>query len=451
MSDPPVAPSADRRASIGMETLLADEAFLTGVRERLVTALEPHVLDPFSPARDRSSRIGSVIRTHLAEVFPRAVPDPALVRRLRDELAGLGPLAALMVDPDVTDVLVNGPADVWVERSGRLEPTPARFRDVQHLSALMEKIAALVGRHLSLESPCVDARMADGSRANLVIAPVGGPCLSIRKHRRVRLALRSDRPDVGGQPVADAPPADWVAAGGLSSDMAVFLATAVRARLNLLIAGATGAGKTTLLASLLAAVPAGERVVIIEDTTELAVPDQRHTVRLQCVHGHRPVDYQDRTVSVADLVANALRMRPDRLVVGEIRSPREAYVCLEALNTGHAGSGTTIHANGAADALGRLETLVRREYRDVSLRELREPIARAFDLVIHVGRLADGRRAVLEIMELAGMESEGAYDLRPVFAAERAAGDDAVSFRGADGYEPGAKVRAKLHLQGAVL
>ena len=155
MSDAPVAPSADRRASIGMEALLADEAFLTGVRERLVTALEPHVLDPFSPARDRSSRIGSVIRTHLAEVFPRAVPDPALVRRLRDELAGLGPLAALMVDPDVTDVLVNGPADVWVERSGRLESTSARFRDVQHLSALMEKIAALVGRHLSLESPCV--------------------------------------------------------------------------------------------------------------------------------------------------------------------------------------------------------------------------------------------------------------------------------------------------------
>ena len=448
MSDRPAAPSADRGVSAHRETLLGDEAFLAGLRERLVAALEPQVLDPFSPARDRTARIGAVIHAHLAEVFPRAVPDPALVRRLCEELAGLGPLAALMADPDVTDVLVNAPADVWVERRGRLESTPVRFRDVQHLSALMAKLAALVGRHLSLESPCVDARMADGSRANLVIAPVGGPCLSIRKHRRVQLALRADRRAATDHPAADAPPPDWVAVGGLSAAMAAFLATAVRARLNVLIAGATGAGKTTLLASLLAAVPAAERVVIIEDTTELAVPDQRHTVRLQCVHGHRAVDYQDRTVSVADLVANALRMRPDRLVVGEIRSPREAYVCLEALNTGHAGSGTTIHANGAADALGRLETLVRREYRDISLRELREPIARAFDLVIHVGRLADGRRAVLEIMELAGMASEGAYDLRPVFTAERAAGDDVVGFHGVDGYEPGLKVRAKLRLQG---
>ena len=431
--------------------MLRDEAFLARVRERLVRALDPQLLDPFSPVPDRTDRIGAVVHAHLAEAFPRAVPDPELVRRLCEELAGLGPLEPLMTDPDVTDVLINGPAEVWVERRGRLEATSVRFRNAQHLAALMEKIAALVGRHLSLESPCVDARMADGSRANLVIAPVGGPCLSIRKHRRVRLALRSQQPEDSEHPGSGGAPVDWVTAGGLSPAMAAFLATAVRARLNVLVAGATGAGKTTLLASLLAAVPPTERVVIIEDTTELAVPDQGHTVRLQCVHGQRAVDYQDRTVSVADLLANALRMRPDRLVVGEIRNPREAYVCLEALNTGHAGSGTTIHANGAADALGRLETLVRREYREVTVRELREPIARAFDLVIHVGRLADGRRAVLEVMELAGMAAEGAYDLRPVFSAERAAGDDVVGFQAVDGYQPGPKVQAKLRLQGAVL
>ena len=264
------------------------------------------------------------------------------------------------------------------------------------------------------------------------------------------LALRrketaTDRLDEG-----EAAPADWVAAGGLSEAMADFLATAVRARLNLLIAGATGAGKTTLLASLLALIPLSERVIIIEDTTELAVPEHGHSVRLQCVHGHRAVDYQDRTVSVADLVGNALRMRPDRLVVGEIRSPREAYVCLEALNTGHAGSGTTIHANGAADALVRLETLVRREYRDVTIPELREPIARAFDLILHVGRLAGGRRVVLEISELAGISADGTYDLRPVFSAERTSGDVGVRFRAAESYEPGSGVQTKLQLQGLV-
>lgn len=430
--------------------LLGDASLLAQVRERLVTSLDPQVLDPFSPVSDRTARIEAVIHAELSEIFPRAVPDPGLVRRLCDELAGLGPLATLMADPEVTDVLVNGPTDIWVERRGRLEASRVRFRDVQHLAALMEKIAALVGRHLSLESPCVDARMADGSRANLVVSPVGGPCLSIRKHRRVRLALHREHAESQGPVEPEAAPADWVAAGGLSEAMAAFLATAVRARLNLLIAGATGAGKTTLLASLLALIPSSERVIIIEDTTELAVPERGHTVRLQCVHGHRAVDYQDRTVSVADLLANALRMRPDRLVVGEIRSPREAYVCLEALNTGHAGSGTTIHANGAADALVRLETLVRREYRDVTIPELREPIARAFDLVLHVGRLADGRRVVFEVSELAGVLADGTYDLRPVFTGERTSGDVGVSFRAMHAYEPGSTVQAKLQLQGVV-
>jgi len=452
MSAAVAAPTDSHQASRPTVGTLRDEGFLAQVRERLVRTLDPQVLDPFSPVPDRIDRISTVVHAHLAEAFPRAIPDPSLVQGLCDELAGLGPLQPLMTDPDVTDVLVNGSEEVWVERRGRLEATSVRFRSAQHLAALMEKIAALVGRHLSLESPCVDARMADGSRANLVIAPVGGPCLSIRKHRRVRLALRSEQREASGRVESEEAPEDWVTAGGLSEAMAACLATAVRARLNVLVAGATGAGKTTLLASLLAAVPPTERVVIIEDTTELAVPDRGHTVRLQCVHGQRAVDYQDRAVSVADLLANALRMRPDRLVVGEIRSPREAYVCLEALNTGHAGSGTTIHANGAADALGRLETLVRREYRDFAARELREPIARAFDLVIHVGRLADGRRAVLEIMELAGMATDGAYDLRPMFTAERAAaGGDIAGFEASNGYAAGPKVRAKLRMQGVAL
>ena len=244
-----------RQASGPTTNALTDEAYLARVRERLVRVLDPQVLDPFSPVPDRIDRISAVVHAHLAEAFPRAIPDPTLVQGLCDELAGLGPLQPLMTDPEVTDVLVNGPAEVWVERRGRLEATSVRFRNAQHLAALMEKIAALVGRHLSLESPCVDARMADGSRANLVIAPVGGPCLSIRKHRRVRLALRSEQREASGRIGSEEAPEDWVTAGGLSEAMAAFLATAVRARLNVLVAGATGAGKTTLLASLLAAVP----------------------------------------------------------------------------------------------------------------------------------------------------------------------------------------------------
>ncbi len=347
------------------------------------------------------------------------------IEELLAELVGLGPLDPLLSDPAISDILVNSPDEIWVERRGRLERVGSEFRSRQHLSTLMEKIAALVGRTLSLQTPCVDARMADGSRANLVIAPVGGPCLSIRRHRQELRALHGN---------ADS----WVAGGGMSAQMGRLFAKAVVARCNFLVAGATGAGKSTLLASLLAHVPASERLVVIEDTLELPIAPGGHVVRLQCVHDSRGASSGRRRVDLADLVVNALRMRPDRLVVGEIRTPREAYVTVEALNTGHPGSGSTIHADGAADALGRLEMLIRREHGGFTATDVREPIARAFDYVVHVARLENGRRIVREVVELAGMRGQD-YDLRPVIGWSAGGG-----FEPCGQYRMGSRARARF-------
>lgn len=347
------------------------------------------------------------------------------IETLLAELVGLGPLDPLLSDPAISDILVNSPDEVWVERRGRLERAAASFRSAEHLAGLMEKIAALVGRTLSLQTPCVDARMADGSRANLVIAPVGGPCLSIRRHRQERRSLWGNA-------------GSWVAGGGMSELMAKLFALAVRARCNFLLAGATGAGKSTLLASLLAHIPASERLVVIEDTQELPVAGGGHVVRLQCVHDQRGASSGRRRVDLADLVVNALRMRPDRLVVGEIRTPREAYVSVEALNTGHPGSGTTIHADSAIDALGRLEMLIRREHAGFTATDVRAPIARAFDYIVHVARRQDGRRIVSEIVELAGMRGPE-YDLRRVIGWSESGG-----FEANPDYRIGPRARARF-------
>jgi pilus assembly protein CpaF len=313
-----------------------------------------------------------------------------------------------MDDPAVSDILVNRFDEVYVERSGRLERSSTSFRDRQQLEQTIQKIVALVGREINVERPVVDARMADGSRANAVLEPVGGPTLCIRKFARIRLALMPNSVG-GGQP-------SWVGAGGLSMPMAAFLQAAVLARANILIAGATGSGKSTLLRSLLSVVPAEERIITIEDTAELEL-DNPHWVRLECVHGHETgrKPSQDRRLDVADLVQNALRMRPDRLIVGEVRHGKEAYYVLEALNTGHDGSATTIHASGCGDSLARLELLIGREFSQLSPAELRRYIARVFDLIVFIARLQDGRRCVLEISELRGVDECGHYQVTPIF------------------------------------
>jgi pilus assembly protein CpaF len=318
------------------------------------------------------------LRERVRAAVPRDVSDEQ-IEALCAELFGFGVLQPLLDDGDVTDVLVNGPTQVFVERQGRLERLDLRFRDAAEVGELAHRIAAGVGRELTIERPFVDARMRDGSRANAVIAPVGGPTLSIRKFRRVSLALRGPAPS-------------WEATNGLASEAADLLAQLVVARGNVLVAGSTGTGKSTLLRSLAAEIPADERLVVIEDTNELVLP-HAHVVHLECVPG------REGGIGVADLVVNALRMRPDRIIVGEVRSPREASALLEAISTGHEGSLTTLHAGSAAGALDRLELLLGRSG-DVAPTAIARFVVRAFDVVVHVARGRDGSRLVREIAAL---------------------------------------------------
>jgi pilus assembly protein CpaF len=417
------------------ETPPLDADLLSTVRSRLTLELVGDVAG-------RERLIREALARALMEERPEAAVEDGQVDHLYDELVGLGPLQPLMDDELTTDILVNRWDEVFVERAGRLQRSGARFRDEAHLEQLIAKIVALVGREISVDKPLVDARMVDGSRANAVYAPVGGPCLCIRKFNRLRLSLL---PEPGGAG------RDWVSLRGMDEAMARFLSVAALARATVLVAGATGSGKSTLLRSIVDTFPDHERVITIEDTAELEL-SHPHWVRLECVHEHRLEgrDTSARRLDVADLVQNALRMRPDRLIIGEIRNSREAYHTLEALSTGHDGSATTIHAGTAADALGRLELLVGRSFGQLSPAEIRGYIARVFDVVVVVARLRGGRRCVLEICELAGLDGAGGYDLRPVFGAdtEERGGDREPVFRTVAGYTPGPRLARKLDLEG---
>jgi len=348
-----------------------DAALVARVRAEVAAGLDPSAM--LSLYADPARRV--TLRERVRAALPRDVCAEEL-EALCAELFGFGPLQPLLDDDEVTDVLVNGPTQIFVERQGRIERVDLRFSDAMQVSELAHRIAAGVGRELTLERPFVDARMRDGSRANAVIAPVGGPTLSIRKFRRVSIALRGPAPS-------------WESTGGLAPVAAELLARVVIARGNVLVAGSTGAGKSTLLRSLAGEIPADERLVVIEDTNELVLPHD-HVVHLECVPG------RDGGIGVADLVVNALRMRPDRIIVGEVRSPREASALLEAISTGHEGSLTTLHAASAVGALDRLELLLARSG-DVAAEAISRFVARAFDVVVHVARARDGARRVREI------------------------------------------------------
>ena len=428
----------------GRDTVTAPVAAEPGemrsrVRAYLSLHLDTDITDPFARAPDRVP----LIRAKVIEAV-RACgwsDDDQTVAWLMDDLVGLGPLQKYMDDPRVSDVLVNRWDEVYVERDGRLLPTATRFRDQAHLEQVIQKIVALVGREISVEKPLVDARMSDGSRANAVYAPVGGPTLCIRKFNHLKLDLA---PGGNGD-------ADWVGAGGMSGPMAEFLLAMARCRANVLISGATGAGKSTLLRSLVSSFPDEERVVTIEDTAELEL-DSPHWVKLECVHSKSLGDHGsgERRLDVADLVQNALRMRPDRLIIGEIRHSKEAYYTLEALNTGHDGSATTIHASGCDDALARLELLVTRDFPALGTREVRGYIARVFNVLIHVTRLRGGLRCVTDITELDGVDDSGGYRLRSIFQARFEAADGALHpvFEAAPGYRPGPRLRRRLEVEG---
>jgi pilus assembly protein CpaF len=307
-----------------------------------------------------------------------------LAEELTDETIGMGPLAPLLADPAVSDILVNAPDQVYVERFGRLERTDVRFRDADHIVRVIERIAARVGRRIDASVPMADLRLPDGSRVNATLPPVtiDGPTLSIRRFGRHR--LRRD---------------DLLTLGTISPDMLTFLAVAVRARKNILISGGTGAGKSTLLGALAEVIPATERIVTIEDTAELLL-DQEHVVRMET----RPANIEHRGKIVArDLVINSLRMRPDRIIVGEVRG-EEALDMLQAMNTGHDGGMCTIHANSPRDALSRLETMVLMAGTDLPSRAVREQIVSAIHVLVHVRRYEDGVRRIESIAELTGLE-----------------------------------------------
>jgi pilus assembly protein CpaF len=322
----------------------------------------------------------------------------ALVGDVLNELFGLGPLEALLKDPSVSDILVNRSSQVYVERNGRIEDTDIVFRDDKHLMQIIERIVSAVGRRIDESTPMVDARLQDGSRVNVIIPPLAldGPAMSIRRFRTDRLGAQ-----------------DLVERESLTQPMLEFLKAAVGARLNILVSGGTGAGKTTLLNILSSFIANDERVVTIEDAAELMLR-QRHVVRLET----RPPNIEGKgAVRSRQLVINALRMRPDRIVVGEVRG-EEALDMLQAMNTGHDGSLTTIHANTPRDALYRLDTLVAMANLNIPDKAVRQQTAAAVNLVIQVNRFSDGARRVTSIAEITGMEQD-VITMQEIFVFEK--------------------------------
>jgi pilus assembly protein CpaF len=309
-----------------------------------------------------------------------------LVGDVLDELLGLGPLEPLLKDPTITDILVNGSDSVFVERYGQLEHSPVRFKDDRHLLRIIQKIVSAVGRRIDESAPMVDARLADGSRVNAIVPPLAldGPSVSIRKFARIPISMER-----------------LTEIGSVPHQVAEVLRAVVTSRRNVLISGGTGSGKTTMLNAMSAFIDERERIVTIEDSAELQL-QQDHVVRLET----RPPNIEGRgEITQRDLVKNALRMRPDRIILGEVRSG-EAFDMLQAMNTGHDGSMTTVHANTPRDALSRVEQMIGMSGIDVPARSARAQIASAINVVIQVGRLSDGRRKLLSLSELTGMEGD---------------------------------------------
>jgi pilus assembly protein CpaF len=374
---------------------------------------EPAVLatvDPFAELKDRihlsiiedlgrqifntavdpdglKAQVTAEIGTRLAQEVGLSREDRALLAsEIADDILGHGPLERLLADDSVTEIMVNGPSDIWIERKGKLVQTSVRFHDESHLRRIINKMVATVGRRIDESVPMVDARLPDGSRVNAVIPPLSlsGPLVTIRKFSKQRWDLD-----------------DLVRMGSLSIETAEFLRRCIQAQLNILVSGGTGTGKTTLLNALSTAIPDGDRIITIEDSAELRL-NQRHVLRLEC----RTTNVEgEGEVHIRDLVRNSLRMRPDRIIVGEVRGA-EALDMLQAMNTGHDGSLCTAHANSARDALARVETMVLMAGYDLPLRAIRQQVCSALDLIVHLERLVDGSRRVTAITEVQRMESE---------------------------------------------
>lgn len=387
--------SAPKSAPIVQQTAVKEPppraTALDGIREkvhqRLVDDLGKEILTEDVGDKKTLQAIDSTLDKIIEEGTSIGVSDRRrIVEDLQNEILGLGPIEPLIRDPEITEVMVNGPNCIFVERDGKLERTNRRFVDDTHVMRIIEKIVSPIGRRIDESSPMVDARLKDGSRVNAIIPPLSlsGPCLTIRKFSKDPLTVDN-----------------LVKFGTFTQGTATFLECCVKARLNCIVSGGTGSGKTTTLNILSSFIPSDERIVTVEDAAELQLR-QEHVVTLES----RPPNIEGKgAVAIRDLVRNCLRMRPDRIVVGEVRGG-EALDMLQAMNTGHDGSLTTAHANTPRDVLSRLETMVLMAGMELPVRAIREQIASALDLIVQQERMKDGKRRITHITEVVGMEND---------------------------------------------
>ena len=395
--------SAEGAAALAAEEAVYGNQSFQELKARLhraiITRLDLTKLNTLAPDRVRSEVSRLVEDLLIAENVPLSIIErDRLVSEVQNELFGLGPLEPLLADQTISDILVNSYSNIYIERRGKLEKTAISFKDDEHLMRVIERIVSTVGRRIDEAQPMVDARLTDGSRVNAIIPPlsIDGPVLSIRRFGADPLKMPA-----------------LIENGALTREIAMLFEMCVRARLNIIISGGTGAGKTTLLNALSAYIPVDERIVTIEDSAELQL-QQPHVVRLET----RPSNIEGKgEVTQRDLVKNALRMRPDRIVIGEVRGG-EAIDMLQAMNTGHDGSLTTIHANTPRDSLARLETMIQMTGMRLSDKAMRQQVASAVDLVIQVARLTDGTRRITSISEITGMEGE-TVTMQEIFQFER--------------------------------
>ncbi|MCS7256897.1 MAG: CpaF family protein [Thermomicrobium sp.] len=401
VGSPQLAQTLKRPSLRGTATPTPDDAF-----HQLKSRVQNRVIAELDPRMDLSD--AERVRRTLEETFLSVLESEGIVlsrierHRLFEaivaEILGYGPIESLLKDDTVTEIMVNGPKQVWVERNGKLEKTTIQFDDDDHVMRIIDRIVSPLGRRIDESSPMVDARLPDGSRINAVIPPISlvGPCLTIRKFSRDPLTVD-----------------DLIRFGTMTPEIAQFLEACVQARLNIVVSGGTGSGKTTLLNVLSSFIPGDERIVTIENAAELQLR-QEHVVTLES----RPPNIEGKgEVTIRDLVINALRMRPDRIVVGECRGG-EALDMLQAMNTGHDGSMTTVHSNSPRDTLHRLETMVLMAGMDLPVRAIREQIASALDLIVHMARLKDGSRKIVAITEVQGMEGD-VIVLQDIFVFEQ--------------------------------
>jgi len=380
------------------------------LHRELIGKLDLNMLEGLDETQ-RRAQVEQLARRLLVEAEIRLTrgDEERLITELLHDTFDLGPITPLLLDEEISDILVNTHRQVYVERLGRLEMTSVTFRDEAHLRHIIDRIISRVGRRIDESTPLVDARLPDGSRVNAIIPPAAldGPILSIRRFRRRALSID-----------------DLLELGSMSPEIAQFLTGACRARLNMLITGGTGSGKTTLLNIMSRYIPNEERILTIEDSAELML-QQPHVVRLET----RPPNIEGKgQINQRDLVRNALRMRPDRIVVGEVRGD-EVLDMLQAMNTGHDGSMTTIHSNGARDALHRIENLVLMAGHQLHEKAIREQIASAIELIVHVSRLSDGTRRILSVQELMGMEGS-VVTMQEIFRFTQTGLDEAGKVKG---------------------